>query len=153
MPPRACEVPARDTRVPGAAGVGYTCGMCGRFLLLTSGADVAEFFDLAAPPELFPRYNVAPTQPVLTVRAAGPCREAALLRWGLIAQWAKDARQAPINARAETAADKPTFMSGSRSAAASNRTASGPGTSGRGPSPDCGSDGKDPMARSSPGPS
>jgi hypothetical protein len=29
--------------------------MCGRFLLMTSGKDVAEFFDLAAPPELFPR--------------------------------------------------------------------------------------------------
>jgi putative SOS response-associated peptidase YedK len=32
-----------------------------------------------------------------------------LLRWGLIAPWAKDTKVAPINARAETAADKPTF--------------------------------------------
>jgi putative SOS response-associated peptidase YedK len=78
-------------------------------LLLTSGKDVAEVFDLTAPPELFPRYNVAPTQPVLAVRAGAASREAALLRWGLIAPWARDAKVAPINARAETAADKPTF--------------------------------------------
>ncbi len=83
--------------------------MCGRFLLLTSGRDVAEAFDLAGPPELFPRYNVAPTQPVLAVRAGATGREAALLRWGLVPPWAKDAKQAPINARSETAADKPTF--------------------------------------------
>src|SRR5579859_319965 len=83
--------------------------MCGRFLLLTSGEGIAEAFDLAGPPELFPRYNVAPTHPVLAVRASGAGREAALLRWGLVPPWAKDARQAPSNARAETVADKPTF--------------------------------------------
>jgi putative SOS response-associated peptidase YedK len=88
--------------------------MCGRFLLMTSGKDIAEFFDLAAPPELFPRYNVAPTQPVLGVRAGAAGREAALLRWGLVPPWAKDAKQAPINARAETAADKPMFRTALR---------------------------------------
>jgi putative SOS response-associated peptidase YedK len=83
--------------------------MCGRFLLMTSGRDIAEHFDLADTPELFPRYNIAPTQPVLAVRAAGAGREGALLRWGLVPSWARDTKQAPINARAETAADKPTF--------------------------------------------
>jgi putative SOS response-associated peptidase YedK len=76
---------------------------------MTSGRDIAEHFDLAGPPELFPRYNVAPTQPVLAVRVAGVGREAVMLRWGLVPSWAKDLKQAPINARAETAADKPTF--------------------------------------------
>jgi hypothetical protein len=47
---------------------------------MISGKDVAETFDLAVPPELFPSYNVAPTQPVLAVRAADVGREAALLR-------------------------------------------------------------------------
>jgi putative SOS response-associated peptidase YedK len=83
--------------------------MCGRFLLMTSGRDVAEEFGLADFPELFPRYNIAPTQAVLAVRAAGAGREGALLRWGLVPAWARDMKQAPINARAETAADKPTF--------------------------------------------
>jgi putative SOS response-associated peptidase YedK len=83
--------------------------MCGRFLLTTSGRDIAEMFDLAGFPELAPRYNSAPAQPVLAVRAAGTGREAALLRWGLVAPWAKDMRQAPINALAETVIDKPTF--------------------------------------------
>jgi putative SOS response-associated peptidase YedK len=83
--------------------------MCGRFLLMTSGKNIAEEFGLADFPELFPRYNVAPTQPVLAVRAGATGREAALLRWGLVAPWAKDAKVAPINARAETAADKPMF--------------------------------------------
>ncbi|HZY87850.1 MAG TPA: SOS response-associated peptidase [Gemmataceae bacterium] len=83
--------------------------MCGRFLLLTSGKDIAETFDLTGFPELAPRYNVAPTQTVLAVRAAGAGREAVRLRWGLVAPWAKDAKVAPINARAETAAEKPMF--------------------------------------------
>jgi putative SOS response-associated peptidase YedK len=88
--------------------------MCGRFLLLSSGPKLAEAFDLAGFPELAPRYNIAPTQPVLAVRAAGAGRAAALLRWGLLPPWARDAKQAPINACAETVADKPTFRSAFR---------------------------------------
>jgi putative SOS response-associated peptidase YedK len=88
--------------------------MCGRFLLLTSGKDVAERFDLEGPPELLPRYNIAPTQPVAAVRAGEAGRELVRLRWGLVAPWAKDTKVAPINARAETAADKPMFRSALR---------------------------------------
>jgi putative SOS response-associated peptidase YedK len=83
--------------------------MCGRFSLFTPARVLAEVFDLAGFPELAPRYNIAPTQPVLAVRAGATGREAALLRWGLIPPWSKDPKQAPINARSETAADKPTF--------------------------------------------
>jgi putative SOS response-associated peptidase YedK len=89
--------------------------MCGRFLLMTSGKDAAETYGLADAPELFPRYNIAPTQTVLAVRAgAAGLREATLLRWGLVPSWAKDTKVAPINARSETAADKPMFRAALR---------------------------------------
>lgn len=61
-------------------------------------------------PELPISWNVAPSQPVY-VMGAGPDRARKLkaLRWGLVPHWAKDARSAYINARAETIADKPVF--------------------------------------------
>ena len=83
--------------------------MCGRFYLLSTGAIVADLFDLACPVEVAPRYNIAPSQPVPIVRLGEHGRELVPLRWGLIPSWAKDAKFAPINARSETAADKPTF--------------------------------------------
>jgi putative SOS response-associated peptidase YedK len=88
--------------------------MCGRFLLMTSGRNIVEEFGLADFPELFPKYNIAPTQPVLAVREGGAGREAAFLRWGLVPSWAKDAKASPINARSETAADKPMFRAALR---------------------------------------
>jgi putative SOS response-associated peptidase YedK len=83
--------------------------MCGRFYLLSPGAVVADLFDLAGPVEVAPRYNIAPSQPVAVVRLGERGRELVPLRWGLVPSWAKDAKVAPINARSETAADKPTF--------------------------------------------
>jgi putative SOS response-associated peptidase YedK len=60
-----------------------------------------------------PRYNIAPTQEILAVRvdAAKGEREPAMLRWGLIPSWSKDAHAGPpmINARGETIAEKPSF--------------------------------------------
>jgi len=62
---------------------------------------------------LVPRFNVAPTQTVAVVRRPpdDPARRLALVRWGLIPSWAKDPKIASqtINARAETAAEKPAF--------------------------------------------
>jgi putative SOS response-associated peptidase YedK len=58
---------------------------------------------------LAPRYNIAPSQPVAAVRAGGSGRECVRLRWGLVPSWAMDTKVAPINARAETVADKLTF--------------------------------------------
>jgi putative SOS response-associated peptidase YedK len=83
--------------------------MCGRYFLLVSGKDLADLFQLFDVPDLAPCYNIAPTQPVAVVRIADQARELVRLRWGLIASWAKDAKLAQINARSETAADKPTF--------------------------------------------
>ncbi len=59
------------------------------------------------------RYNIAPTQAVPVVRQdpKEPVRRASLMRWGLVPYWAKDVNigSRMINARAETAADKPAF--------------------------------------------
>ena len=60
-----------------------------------------------------PRYNIAPTQDILVVRAEAKSgeREVAMLRWGLIPVWAKGPQGGPplINARAETVDEKSTF--------------------------------------------
>jgi SOS response associated peptidase (SRAP) len=60
-----------------------------------------------------PRFNIAPTQavPVIRQHPKEPVRQISTMRWGLIPHWAKDASGAAstINARAETAAEKPAF--------------------------------------------
>ena len=87
--------------------------MCGRFTLRASASQIADFFELMR--DLVdwdvPRFNIAPTQSVLGVRAGSSGREPVRFRWGLIPSWAKDAKLAAslINARAETAAEKPAF--------------------------------------------
>jgi len=88
--------------------------MCGRFTLHTEQEMLSGRFevDLGGIPDLAPRYNVAPTQPVLAVRASKTReREAVWLRWGLVPHWAKDLKKLPqlINARVETVASKPSF--------------------------------------------
>jgi putative SOS response-associated peptidase YedK len=87
--------------------------MCGRFTMFASKDEIALLCDLGpeAVPDLPLRYNVAPTQPVAAVRAEGGGRALAMLRWGLIPSWAKDQKigHSLINARSETAAEKPSF--------------------------------------------
>jgi len=87
--------------------------VCGRFSLTTPGELIAETFGLDEAPELQPRYNIAPTQPVLAVRRPreDDPRELVPLRWGLMGPGLRDPSQGPplINARAETAARKPAF--------------------------------------------
>ncbi len=66
--------------------------MCGRYTLKAPRKAIAEAFDLAELPQLLPRYNIAPTQPVPVVRldpASGE-RSLAFLHWGLIPSWADD---------------------------------------------------------------
>jgi putative SOS response-associated peptidase YedK len=86
--------------------------MCGRFLLTTSGAELAEHFGLAATPNLAPRYNIAPTQQIAAVFGQlEASRHLSLARWGLIPAGTREPARRPllINARAETAMGKPAF--------------------------------------------
>jgi putative SOS response-associated peptidase YedK len=86
--------------------------MCGRFNLRLSPAELQEFFDLFRAPEVTPRYNIAPMQPVLTITADEAGRRMGTFRqWGLVPGWSKTATDAArlINARSESAAQKPAF--------------------------------------------
>src|SRR5690606_41372171 len=86
--------------------------MCGRFFLATPGPALAREFELAEAPELAPRFNVAPGQPVPLVRVERGARALAAPRWGFVPAWAEGSERGrrPINARAETVADSPFFQ-------------------------------------------
>jgi putative SOS response-associated peptidase YedK len=97
--------------------------MCGRFTLRTPATVLIEQFDLDVSAdrqlELFkPRYNIAPTQDIIVVRANPDDRRrsAAMMRWGLIPSWTKEPKSGPpmINARAESLAEKPMFRTALR---------------------------------------
>ena len=87
--------------------------MCGRYTLATPDHQaIRARFPVGESIEIRQRYNVAPTDEVLTVttdKQGAPRGE--LLRWGLVPSWAKDASIGSklINARVETAAEKPAF--------------------------------------------
>jgi len=85
--------------------------MCGRFTLTADLDRLAQHFAFRTTNLVYtPRYNIAPSQPVLTLINEGEPR-VELLRWGLIPSWAKDPAigDRMINARAETVAEKPSF--------------------------------------------
>lgn len=88
--------------------------MCGRYRLSRRKQIIEEYFDTAPGDDDWnPRYNIAPTQPVPVIRQnpKEPVRQLSTMRWGLVPHWAKDASGAAgtINARSETAAEKPAF--------------------------------------------
>lgn len=88
--------------------------MCGRYTLTVDAAILADLFDLEEINGHEPRYNIAPTQVAPVVRSGANGRRLwSHARWGLIPSWAKDAKigNRLINARAETAASKPSFRS------------------------------------------
>ncbi len=91
--------------------------MCGRHMLSTPAGRLAEELQLdEAAVDLPPSYNVAPTQQVAAVLEEDGRRRLEMLRWGLVPSWADDpeigARM--INARSETAPEKPSFRSAFR---------------------------------------
>jgi putative SOS response-associated peptidase YedK len=87
--------------------------MCGRFVLTVDPSDLQDAFpEFIFPTQVAPRFNIAPTQPILAVPNDGTNRADYFL-WGLIPSWAKEPTIGSrlINARAETLAEKPTFRS------------------------------------------
>jgi putative SOS response-associated peptidase YedK len=91
--------------------------MCGRYTLLSAPEAIRALFRYAERPNFPPRHNVAPSQPIAIVRLAGGGeRQFALVRWGLLPSWVKDPRSFSllINARGESALDKPAFRAAMR---------------------------------------
>jgi len=87
--------------------------MCGRYRLTAKERYLRDHFGVDGDLSWAPRWNIAPTQqgPVVRQDRKEPKRTFALLRWGLIPYWAKDASIGfkTINAMSETAAEKPAF--------------------------------------------
>ena len=83
--------------------------MCGRFTLKAPPRRINLVnFDDEYFPTLPPRYNIAPTQEVLSVVQREGIRDAKLLQWGLIPFWSKEPKGI-INARVETISEKSSF--------------------------------------------
>jgi putative SOS response-associated peptidase YedK len=87
--------------------------MCGRFTLTTTAQPkLRRRFDLDESLQLEeePRFNIAPTDPVLAIRERDDGgRDAGRLRWGLMSGREAGAHKSLINARAETLDSKPVF--------------------------------------------
>lgn len=90
--------------------------MCGRFYLVSPASELVRQFQIELP-NLRPRYNIAPQQTAIACRVEDGMRRPALLQWGLIPGWASDPEigKRLINARSETAAEKPAFRGAMRS--------------------------------------
>lgn len=89
--------------------------MCGRFALYADYQVLLERFDIEQASfeeeEYEQSFNVAPSQQVAAVISDGSKNRLGKLQWGLIPPWAKEAKigYKMINARAETAAEKPSY--------------------------------------------
>ncbi|MFT4295218.1 MAG: SOS response-associated peptidase [Micropruina sp.] len=94
--------------------------MCGRYASSADASWLEEVFEIDEMPDEVPppRYNIAPTDPVLAVVERTPkdaparvVRKLVELRWGLVPSWSRDAKGGArmINARFETVAEKPAF--------------------------------------------
>jgi putative SOS response-associated peptidase YedK len=86
--------------------------LCGRYTFTLDEGEIRRWLGLDSIPfEWTPRYNVAPGQMIPAVIQHREERRIGQLRWGLVPYWAKDENLAwkLINARIETAAEKPSF--------------------------------------------
>jgi len=90
--------------------------MCGRFTFSISPELLTENFGVKILGDLPQRYNIAPTQQVITIKSNGTGSWAGFMRWGLIPSWAKDPSigSRMINARCESVHEKPAFRTAIR---------------------------------------
>jgi putative SOS response-associated peptidase YedK len=90
--------------------------MCGRYVIISTPEAIRALFGYSEQPNFPPRYNVAPTQPIPIVRLLDGKRSFALMRWGLLPAWVKDPKAFSllINARGESALEKPAFRNAMR---------------------------------------
>lgn len=92
--------------------------MCGRFVRHSALELIENTFavDVVEPREEEPRYNIAPSQPVLAVVRDDDGKRLVRLQWGLVPFWAEDPRigNRLINARSESVEKKPAFRSAFR---------------------------------------
>jgi putative SOS response-associated peptidase YedK len=84
--------------------------MCGRYTVISPAPALAKRFNAKEAASPAPNFNAAPSQalPIITNAAPGQIQ---LVRWGLVPSWSRDPASGPkpINARAETLAEKPSF--------------------------------------------
>lgn len=87
--------------------------MCGRFTLASGIEIIATRFNVPSQRwlDVEPRYNIAPSQPILAIVNDGKDNRLGYLKWGLVPPWSKDPKVGykMINARAETLNEKPSF--------------------------------------------
>jgi putative SOS response-associated peptidase YedK len=81
--------------------------MCGRYTLFTPAEELADRFGTRKP-DFESRYNCTPGQDLPVVTGSDPGRFDRQ-QWGLVPEWAEDDTNPPINARAESITEKPTF--------------------------------------------
>lgn len=90
--------------------------MCGRFAQTTPSNQLVQLFKLIIGIDIQPRFNLAPTQPIVAVRTTEKGRMAQQFRWGLVPPWADGLKVGSkmINARSETIFDKRSFAKPAR---------------------------------------
>lgn len=90
--------------------------MCGLYSLTRSPQETRAWFKHVNEVDFPPRPHVAPGQPIGIVRMENGERHFVLLRWGFIPAWQAEIRPGRplINARGETALEKPSFRNAMR---------------------------------------
>lgn len=84
--------------------------MCGRFALDADYVRIKAQFNLSNDLDILPRYNIAPSMPVLFICQIEGQNQALKLQWGLLPAWAKTKKiKKAINVVSETVFEKRAF--------------------------------------------